>query len=163
MSSASLRPGSSTSSSAAVAQGLGRLRHPAPDDPHDRELLLLADAGLQEPARDLGRLHVGVRAHDGVDVRHGHALRAAQRHEELRIHADALSDLPRRVARLAAHGALGADEQQPPVAAGGAQVVERHPLGLQLLEELQARLARGAIEPVEQAFGVEVDAHSPLA
>ena len=93
----------------------------------------------------------------------GHALRAAQRHEELRIDADALSDLPRRVARLAAHGALGADEQQPPVAAGGAQVVERHPLGLQLLEELQARLARGAIEPVEQAFGVEVDAHSPLA
>ena len=41
--------------------------------------------------------------------------------------------------------------------------VERHPLGLELLEELQARLARGAIEPVEQAFGVEVGAHSPQA
>jgi hypothetical protein len=43
------------------------------------------------------------------------------------------------------------------------QVVERHSLGLELLEELQARLARGAIEPVEQAFGVEVGAHSPQA
>ena len=144
------------------AQRLGRLRHPAPDDPHDRELLLLADPRLEERAGDPGRLDVGVRAHDGVDVRHGHALRAAQRDEEVRIHADALADLARRVARLAAHGALGADEQQPPVAAGGAQVRERHALGLELLEELQARLARRALESVEQPFGGEVGAHSPL-
>ena len=66
---------------------------------------------------DPGRLDVGVRAHDGVGVGHRHALRAAQRHEQLERHADALADLARRVARLAAHRALGADEQQAPVAA----------------------------------------------
>ena len=118
---------------------------------------------LQELPRDLGRLDVGVAADDGVEVGDRQPVRAAQRHEELRADADALADLARGEARLGAHRALGPDEQQAPVAAGGAQVLERHALGLELLEQLQARLARGALEPVEQAFGGEVGAHSPLA
>ena len=36
-------------------------------------------------------------------------------------------------------------------------------LGRELLQQLQARLARAALEPVEQAFGGEVDAHGPQA
>ena len=65
------------------AQRLGRLRHPAPDDADDRELLLLADPRLQEGARDPRGLDIGVRADHGVHVGHGHALRAAQGHEEV--------------------------------------------------------------------------------
>ena len=145
------------------AQRLGRLRHPAPDHAHDRELLLLADPRLQERARDLRRLDVGVRADHGVHVGHGHSLRAAQGHQELRRQADPLPDLARGVARLAAHGALGADEQQPAVAAGGPQVGERHALGGELLQQLQSRLARAALEPVEQAFGGEVGPHGSQA
>ena len=161
-SSASLRPGSSTSSSAAVRRASAVCAIPRPITRTTASCCSWPIPDSRNARAILRRLHVGVRAHDGVDVRHGDALRAPQRHEEVRIHADALSDLPRRVARLAAHRALGADEEQPPVAAGGAQVRERHPLGLELLEELQARLARGALEPLEEAFGVEVGAHSPL-
>jgi hypothetical protein len=145
------------------AQRLGRLGHPAPDHAHDRELLLLADPGLQEGAGDPGRFDVGVRAHDGVDVRHRHPLRAAQGHEELGRHADPLADLARRVARLATHRALGADEQQAPVAAGSVQIGELDALGGELLEELQARLARAALEPVEQTLGGEVGPHRSQA
>ena len=89
-------------------------------------------------------------------------MHAAAR-QEVGVDADALADLPRGVARLAAHRTLGPDEEQAPVAAGGTEVRERHALRLQLLEQLQARLARGALEPLEQAFGGEVGADSPLA
>ena len=95
-------------------------------------------------------------------VGHGHALRAAQGHEELGRQPDALADLARRVARLAAHRALGADEQQPAVAAGGLQVGERHALGGELLQQLR-RASRASLEPLEQAFGGEVGAHGPQA
>ena len=76
----------------------------------------------------------------------------------------ALGDLARGVARLAAHRALGgrrtAGARRGWRARSSSSV---DALGLELLEQLQRGRARGALEPVEQPFGGEVDAHSPLA
>jgi hypothetical protein len=63
------------------------------------------------------------------------------------------------VARRPVDEALGEQEHEQPVGDGGAHLRERRALGLEALEQLEARRALVAVEAVEQPLGGEVHPH----
>src|SRR5262249_46717356 len=67
-----------------------------------------------------------------------------------------LGDLAQAQAAPGAEDALRADEREPILAHRRLELLERRAVGVQALEQLDPRLARGAVRAVEQAEGREV-------
>jgi hypothetical protein len=141
------------------AQRLGRLRHPAPEDADRAQHLLLAHARRPERGGRADRLDVEVGERDGVGVGHRQPVGAAQRDERLERHAGLRRDVAGAVARRPVDEALGEQEHEQAVGDRRAHLLERRALGLEPLEQLQARRALGAVVALEQPLGGEVHAH----
>ena len=94
----------------------------------------------------------------GVVVGERHAERAPCALEELAVEPGALGDLGRgQLLAAAAEDALDRQQREPVLVDRGAQLVELDAVVGELCEQLQPRLARLALEALEQALGLEID------
>jgi len=97
-------------------------------------------------------------------VGHCHAERAPQTFEKIWVQAGALGDLALCVAGCpAAQSALHRQQGQAAIAGGRAQLLQLVAVARQPPEQLEARLAGGTVEAVEQPLCLKVGAHARAA
>lgn len=118
---------------------------------------LLRDAGVEKPLQRLERVQVGVAEQLLVGVRARQPERLALPDEEIDRQVDLLGEVARGVLRLAAQGELDREEGQVAALDGALQLVQLDALVVQLLQQLEPRLALVPLDALEQPLGLEVD------
>ena len=119
---------------------------------------VLREAGVDQLLERLQRLEVGVAQDAVVGPRSRQPERLALARDELERQAGPLAQLLGRVARVTAQRLLHRQERQPPLLNRLPQLVEREPGVVQLVEQLEPRLACDAVESLEESLALEIDA-----
>ena len=137
--------------------GIGIAGHPAPEHARGLEHPLLVEARLAQLRRLLGGGEVVLAVDPLPRRRDRQPERAARGLQELDVDAGALGDLGLRVAILGAEQALDRHQREPLLGDGPAQVLQRHPVLVQLVQQLPPGLASTVVGQVlEQALGFPV-------
>jgi hypothetical protein len=138
----------------------GHLRHGEPDHPRDLQDPLVGQARLAQSGDALGGLDVVVGEGGLVAPGVGQAQREPVAAQKVLGRPSALGDLGRRVAAaIAFQHTLHGQEREPVVLHRASEILERHAVRGQLLEELAAGLTGLAARPLQQALALEVDRH----
>jgi hypothetical protein len=118
---------------------------------------LLGDARVDQLLQRLQRGQVGLAEVLLVGVGPRQAERLALAGDEVDREPDLLGQVVRRVLRLPAQRLLDGQQGQPVLVARRAQVLEGEPVAVELLQQLEPRRARVAVDALQQPLALEVD------
>ena len=108
--------------------------------------LLVGEPGLAVLVAHARRLEVALAVDALVGPRHRQAQHAPLVLEEVQVEAALLGDLARRVMRLRGQQPVDRQQREPLLGDRAAKLLDRHAVGVQLVEQRAARLARAAVD-----------------
>jgi len=134
-----------------------RCRHP--DRARDLKDSILGKAGLAKRPQPLGGIEIIVAEYPLVRIGVGNPERNPRTLQKLKLHPGALGNLARGVLGPGAANqrALHRQQHQPARGGGLAQVLYRHAVGGQFLQQREPGLPRLTLEPLQHALRLEVD------
>ena len=142
-----------------VAHRLGVARHAPAEDALRLHRVLLGQPDLAVLAAELGRLEVGLPVHALVRVGDREPERAALGLEPVEVETRLVGDVARRVARLGGEQAVDGQQREPLLGHRLAQLLDRHAIGLQLVEQRAPRVTGGVVrQALEQSFRFPIHA-----